>query len=118
MKTLFTVWIWLASALAAVAGPANIAMVKLVDSGSEVTLQVAVAHDDDGWQHFTNSIALFSTDGEMLAEQPIAEPHAGQKYVSATFTGVKIPDGHQIVVIRARCSIDGWIGIPVTISLY
>lgn len=117
MKVILASLLAWAMAWPVLAGPANIAMVKITGIESSMTIEVVLKHDDDGWEHYADSVAIFTTAGEKLANVAIKRPHAGHDYISVRLNNLDLPEGTEALIIKGNCSIDGWVGQPVTVSL-
>lgn len=103
------------------AGPAFADMPRVTDvtarqSGGAWTFDVTVAHADEGWDHYADGWEVAADDGVVLGHRTLAHPHVTEQPFTRSLSGVEIPDGVQIVQIRAHDSVHGW-GEAVGFSL-
>jgi hypothetical protein len=78
---------------------------------------VTVRHADDGWDHYADGWEVRTLDGEILAVRELLHPHDDEQPFTRSLTNVKIPDGVNEVVIRARDSVHEYGGREITVKL-
>ena len=79
---------------------------------------VTLRHNDEGWDHYADAWQVVrSEDGEVLGERILAHPHEHEQPFTRSLSGVSIPRGLTVVVIRARCNVHGFGGREVRVDL-
>lgn len=78
---------------------------------------VTISHPDTGWDHFADGWAVYAPDGTELGFRQLMHPHVTEQPFTRSLSGVVIPENITEVIIRARCSVDGWSEDGVTVSL-
>ncbi|WP_251418393.1 hypothetical protein [Lutimaribacter degradans] len=86
-------------------------------SGMGWRFDVTLSHPDSGWDHFADGWEVLTPDGTRLAIRVLHHPHVKEQPFTRSLSNVMLPDGLREVQIRARCSVDGWVGKPVTLTL-
>lgn len=91
------------------ADPAEIvdATAKASGSGSW-TISVTLRHPDTGWDHYADGWEVLSPDGTRLGFRELLHPHVNEQPFTRSLGRVTIPEGLTHVLIRAKCSVDGW----------
>ncbi|MFT6076553.1 MAG: hypothetical protein ACJAZ1_003488 [Yoonia sp.] len=69
---------------------------------------VTLSHPDTGWDHFADGWEVLDADGNSLGIRELAHPHVTEQPFTRSLSSVQIPDGAQVVYVRARCNVDGW----------
>lgn len=69
---------------------------------------VTLSHPDTGWDHYADGWQVELADGTVLGTRVLAHPHVQEQPFTRSLSGVVIPDGIDMVYLRARCSVDGW----------
>ena len=105
------------AAPAAMAGEADVLEVRATQSGDTWRFAVTVAHADEGWDHYADAWQVIGPGGEVLGERVLAHPHETEQPFTRSLSGVSIPDGVDVVTIRARDSVHGWGGAEVEVRL-
>ncbi|WP_425051715.1 hypothetical protein [Psychromarinibacter sp. S121] len=82
--------------------------VTLRASGSTWTVSVTLSHPDTGWDHYADGWEVLAPDGTRLGFRKLLHPHVDEQPFTRSLSGVTIPDGIDHVLIRPRCSVDGW----------
>ncbi len=72
------------------------------------TFDVTVRHPDTGWDHYADGWTVFAPDGTELGYRELLHPHETEQPFTRSLSGVEVPDGITEVVVKARCSVDGW----------
>ena len=112
----------LAIGLAMLAGPVRadapvIEVVVAVPQGSGWRLDVTISHSDTGWDHYADGWEVLAPDGTSLGLRVLTHPHETEQPFTRSLDGVGLPDGTTEVLIRARCSVDGWSAGTTRVSL-
>ncbi len=71
-------------------------------------VSVTLRHPDTGWDHYADGWEVLAPDGTRLGFRELLHPHETEQPFTRSLGGVAIPDGLDRVLIRARCSVDGW----------
>ena len=69
---------------------------------------VTLSHPDTGWDHYADGWEVLDADGNSLGIRELLHPHVTEQPFTRSLSGVVVPDGAQVVYVRARCNIDGW----------
>ena len=79
---------------------------------------VTLRHHDEGWDHYADAWQVVRPgDGEVLGERILAHPHDHEQPFTRSLSGVSIPEGLHVVVIRAKCNVHGFGGREVRVDL-
>lgn len=99
----------LLSAQTVLADPAEIveATAKAQGSGGW-SISVTLLHPDTGWDHYADGWEVLSPKGTRLGYRELLHPHVNEQPFTRSLGGVTIPEGLDHVLIRAKCSVDGW----------
>ena len=101
----------------ALAGPADVKSVECrFEAGGTFRLDVTVAHDDAGWDHFADIWQVLGPDGSVLGERVLAHPHDNEQPFTRSQSGIEIPSDINSVTIRAHDKIHGWGGKEIVIK--
>ena len=103
----------LIAAIALLASPARaeapaITAVSATEQGGSWRFDVTLTHPDSGWQHYADGWEVLDADGNVLGHRTLAHPHGFNQPFTRALGGVTIPEGTQIVYVRAHCLTDGW----------
>lgn len=95
------------------AGSANAGDVIIKDaharaSGGTWSFDVTLLHGDTGWDHYADAWSVNTLDGQELGRRVLAHPHEHEQPFTRSLSGVRVPEGVEEVVIRARDSVHGW----------
>lgn len=95
--------------LAVFAGPvfADAPVVEAVTVNGD-SFSVTLSHPDTGWDHYADGWEVLDAAGNSLGVRELAHPHENEQPFTRSLSGVKIPDGAEVVFVRARCNVDGW----------
>lgn len=69
---------------------------------------VTLSHPDTGWDHYADGWEVLDADGNSLGMRELLHPHVTEQPFRRSLSGVNIPQGAQVVYVRARCNVDGW----------
>lgn len=110
--------ILIAAAGAAGAGEADVVDAK-VRQGANGTydFDVTVRSNDRGWDYFADAFEVLTVDGRLLGRRVLLHPHENEQPFTRELHGVRIPDGIDRVVIRARHKPKGYEGRTLTLPL-
>ncbi|MDI3336728.1 hypothetical protein QKW60_09940 [Defluviimonas aestuarii] len=90
---------------------------EAVQQGAGWTVSVTLAHPDTGWDHYASGWEVLAPDGVKLGYRELTHPHVEEQPFTRSLSGVTIPDGLDHVLIRPRCTLDGWVGSPTQLDL-
>ncbi|SPF81237.1 hypothetical protein [Pseudoprimorskyibacter insulae] len=109
MKTILAaLCVMMSAPVIAFADMPEIVKVKVSRIGMDWRFAVTLRHGDTGWDHFADAWEIVSLDGKVLATRELMHPHVAEQPFTRSLTGVMLPDGTRDVLIRARCSDQGW----------
>ncbi len=108
----------LSLAAAAWAGEADVvaAKVRRAAEGS-YDFDVTVKSNDRGWDYFADAFEVITPAGKVLGTRILLHPHETEQPFTRELYGVKIPQGVERVVIRARHKPKGYDGKTLTVEL-
>lgn len=72
------------------------------------SFSVTLSHPDTGWDHYADGWEVLDADGNSLGLRELLHPHVNEQPFTRSLSGVQVPDGTQVVYVRARCNVDGW----------
>ncbi len=101
---------------AVAAGPEALA-VKVDRAGMLWNIHVTLRHPDRGWDHYADAWEVLDVNGNRLALRRIAHPHVEEQPFTRSLTGVVLPDGTREILVRGRCSRDGWAKEAIRVPL-
>mgnify|MGYP005753072719 CR=1 FL=1 len=107
----------LVSALPAVAEPPEVLAVETRFASMGWRFDVTLSHSDTGWDHYADGWEVLDTAGNRLGYRELFHPHVEEQPFTRALTNVMIPDGTDEVLIRARCSRDGWSDAMYKVTL-
>lgn len=100
------------------AGEADVIEVATSYMGDDTfSFAVTVQHTDEGWGHYVNRWEILAPDGSVLGTRVLAHPHDEEQPFTRSLSGVKIPSGITLIVVRAHDSVHGHGGKSVTVQL-
>lgn len=102
---------------AAHADPAVIEAVTAKQTGTGWTFSVTVRHPDTGWEHYADGWDIQTVDGTQIGYRELLHPHEQEQPFTRSLGNVVVPDGVDTVLIRAHCSVDGWVGEPFAFKI-
>ena len=80
-------------------------------------IEVTVRHADEGWDHYADRWEVLSPDGTVLATRVLHHPHVEEQPFTRSLNGVRIPEGIDEIIVRARDSRDGYGGRTLRVKL-
>ena len=99
------------------ADPPQIREVTADKTGTSWRISVTLAHPDTGWDHYADGWEVLAPDGTRLGYRELHHPHVDEQPFTRSLSGVDIPEGTERVLVRARCSVDGWAEETVSVDL-
>jgi hypothetical protein len=100
------------------ADQADVVHAKATCSADSVcTFVVTVRHADIGWKHYADRFEVLGPDGEILATRVLKHPHVHEQPFTRALRAAEIPEGIDVVVIRAHDSKHGDGGRQVRLPL-
>lgn len=97
--------------------PRVVAASATSEGGGRWTISVTLEHPDTGWDHYASGWKVLAPDGTLLGQRDLTHPHVDEQPFERTLEGVAIPPGLGEVLIVARCTLDGWVAMPVILTL-
>ena len=107
---------WLFAAAAA-AGPADVLQARADCNAATCSFSATVRHADTGWDHYANRFEVVGPDGKVIATRVLQHPHVQEQPVTRTLEGVRVPEGVELVRIRAGDSRHGLGGAEVEVRI-
>ena len=101
----------------AFADPPKIKSAGAQPGGKSYSFSVTIRHPDTGWDHYADAWEVLTRDGTRLAIRELQHPHENEQPFTRSLGGVRVPAGITQVLIRARCSVDGWSQETVVVEL-
>ncbi len=80
-------------------------------------ISVTLTHPDTGWDHYASGWEVLAPDGTRLGYRELAHPHVDEQPFTRNLTHVDLPEGIDHVLIRPRCTLDGWVASPTRLDL-
>jgi len=117
VKILFAILTTLILPLPAYADKVEILMVKATQSAGLWNFDVTILHPDISADHTLDRIAIFTPEEAQLVAADIPVANIGAEHVTAQINDITIPDGIEYIIIRGRCSVDGWTHDGIMIAL-
>ncbi|MDF0603389.1 hypothetical protein P1J78_21900 [Psychromarinibacter sp. C21-152] len=77
-------------------------------TGDTWRISVTLSHPDTGWDHYADGWEVRAPDGTRLGFRELLHPHVAEQPFTRTLSGRAIPEDLAHVLIRPRCSVDGW----------
>ncbi len=96
---------------------ASVTMEALTGDEAFYKFTVTVRHADEGWDHYADAFEILAPDGTVLGTRVLAHPHVNEQPFTRSLGAVAIPKGVSEVVIRARDSVHGHGGKPMTLAV-
>ncbi|MEZ5779002.1 MAG: hypothetical protein R3E44_11640 [Paracoccaceae bacterium] len=107
-------WLLLSPALA---DPPIVVAADARPEGGTWTFDVTLLHPDTGWDHYASGWEILAPDGTRLGYRELTHPHVDEQPFTRSLSGVVIPAETHLVLIRPRCTLDGWVGAPTPLTL-
>ena len=81
------------------------------------TITVTLRHADSGWDHYASGWEVLAPDGTRLGYRELSHPHVEEQPFTRSLSGIVIGGGVDYVLIRPRCTLDGWAASPTRLDL-
>ena len=72
------------------------------------SVSATISHPDTGWEHYADGFRVELEDGTVLGVRELLHPHETEQPFTRSLAGVEVPEGTRVLMIRARCLVDGW----------
>ncbi len=89
-------------------GGAVVDAVSARQSGDQWSFSVTLSHADTGWDHYADGWRVESMDGAELGYRKLHHPHVNEQPFTRSLSGVEIPVGTKVVLVRPHDSVHGW----------
>lgn len=99
------------------ADPPAIEAVTVAQSGTGWAVSVTIRHPDTGWDHYADGWEVLAPDGTRLGFRELLHPHETEQPFTRSLDGLVVPEGVGQIMIRARCSVDGWNAASQAVDL-
>lgn len=100
------------------AGEADVTAVAVEKTAERTfTFHATLSHHDEGWNHFANKWDVVAPDGTVLGTRKLHHPHIDEQPFTRSLSGVKIPDGIDVVTIRAHDAVHAYGGKTIQVTL-
>lgn len=105
------------AATPALADAPQVVAAEAVETGGAWTISVTIAHPDSGWDHYASGWEVLAPDGTRLDYRELTHPHVDEQPFTRSLSGVVIPETLDRVLIRPRCTLDGWVATATVLHL-
>lgn len=106
------------AALPAAANPPEVVSARAeAGGGGRWSVLVTLRHPDTGWDHYASGWEVLAPDGTRLGYRELSHPHVDEQPFTRSLDDVAIPDAVDFVLIRPRCTLDGWVAMPARLDL-
>ena len=104
--------------LAASAGEADV-LKATAQKQSDGTYRISatVRHDDTGWEHYADAFDVRLPDGTVLGTRVLHHPHETAQPFARSLSGVKVPAGVTMVIVRTHDKVHGHGGKEFQLDL-
>ena len=103
---------------AAWCGEADVEHVTVTATGERTfRFDVAVRHDDTGWDHYADKWEVLAPHGGILGTRTLLHPHVDEQPFTRSLPGIKVPEGVREVTVRAHDSVHGFGGKTVRLTI-
>jgi len=100
------------------AGEADVVAVSVKKTAEMTfTFDVTLSHGDEGWKHYADKWDVVTPDGKVLGTRKLHHPHVDEQPFTRSLSGIKIPEGVDVVIIRAHDSVHAYGGKTVQVTL-
>jgi hypothetical protein len=107
----------LALAAPAAADPPEVLAATAVPGPGGWTISVTLRHPDSGWDHYASGWEVLAPDGTRLGYRELTHPHVDEQPFTRSLSGIAIDEDVDHVLIRPRCTLDGWVASPIRLDL-
>lgn len=102
----------------AFSGEADVVNVEVAQqNGGTYQFSVSVRHNDEGWDHYADAWDVSNLDGTVYATRVLAHPHENEQPFTRSKSGVNIPAGVKMVLVRAHDKVHGYGGKTMQVAL-
>jgi len=102
----------------AFAGEADVVDVKVRRNASGAyDFDVTVKSVDRGWDYYADAFEVLAPDGRVLGRRVLLHPHETEQPFTRDLYGVRIPQGIEGVLVRARHKSKGYDGKTLSVRL-
>lgn len=101
----------------ALADAPKVVSAEALPSASGWTVSVTLTHPDTGWDHYASGWEVLAPDGTRLGYRELTHPHVDEQPFTRSLAGITIPADIDHVLIRPRCTLDGWVATPTRLDL-
>lgn len=101
----------------AVADTPRVVGAEAVRQSAGWAISVTIQHPDTGWDHYANGWEVLGPDGTKLGYRELLHPHVDEQPFTRSLSAIAIPEGVGHVLIRPRCSLDGWSAQQTRVEL-
>ncbi|MDT8326501.1 MAG: hypothetical protein RQ750_03805 [Roseovarius sp.] len=91
--------------------------VKVEKTGTSWRVDVTIEHADTGWEHYVDGWEVLDKDGNRLGYRLLHHPHVNEQPFTRSLTNLALPDGTREIFVRPHCSVDGWAGDTLRVTL-
>ena len=98
-------------------GCANVIFAEVVKTGSSYRVTATVSSPDTGWEKYADRLVVRTPSGFVLQSLELEHPHLTEQPFTRTFTGVRIPEGEEVVEVAAKDSVEGFCGKIVVLEV-
>lgn len=116
-KTIAVVAVLICAATVATSDPINVEAVQARKQGDAWTFSVTLRHADAGWDHYADGWEVRAPDGTVLGYRELLHPHDNEQPFTRSLGGIEVLSDLDRVIVRAHCSVDGWVGGPFELVL-
>jgi hypothetical protein len=88
-----------------------------LQAGGYWTFDVAVQHEDTGWEHYADLWEVLTMEGEVLTGRVLRHPHVDEQPFTRSQRGIVIPEGGTRVRVRAHDLVHGYGGREGVVEL-
>ncbi len=106
-----------ATATPLTANPPEVVAATATPGPAGWTITVTIRHPDSGWDHYASGWEVLGSDGVRLGFRELAHPHVEEQPFTRSLAGIAIGGGVDHVLIRPRCTLDGWVASPTRVDL-
>ena len=118
MKCLLGLFVVFLGVTAALADGADVLKVRAKDEGNGFwRFDVKVRHADEGWEHYAERWEVLSPEERVLGTRVLLHPHVYEQPFTRSLGGVFIPEDISEVIVKASCSVDGYTGAELGVTL-
>jgi hypothetical protein len=80
-------------------------------------IAATVRHDDTGWEHYADAFEVSLPDGTVLGTRVLYHPHETEQPFTRSLSGVQVPAGATVLIVRAHDKAHGFGGKAFRLTL-